>query len=106
MKHTIRTYAWIAGVLALLVLGCVPVAGVDDNYGADNYMGPTHYLSEPAYINGGFNTYSLGKPIYSSSSLTVIPEWVTAPSRRSNSDAGNFAYRASEVNRGGEPYLP
>lgn len=115
MKHTNRTRAGIAVVLALLVLGCTPVAGVDDNYyygapnanyGVDNFTGPFRYTSQPAYVNGGFGTYSLGAPIYSSSSLEVVPEWVTAPNNRSSNYAGNAAYRAGETGMGIDPFLP
>lgn len=101
MKHTTRAYAGIVGVLGFLVIGCTPVAGVDDNYGESPYTGSFGYTAQPSYYNGNFGVYGLGYPVYTSRNIAIEPEWVTTPSRYPYNYPGYHS--ANFSNRGDEP---
>lgn len=89
MKHAqMLARAGIAAVLIALSLGCTttpPLSGVYDNSSYEfehSYMGVFGYTAQPTYVYHGYETYSLGTPIYSNAHVSVIPEWVvTAPDK-------------------------
>ncbi len=78
MKCHTHVYASASCALALLVLGCAPTAGVNDNYGPETYTGGFAYTARPVSANVG-ETYSSSASSYNVGSVEVVPRVVTTP---------------------------
>lgn len=81
----------LALLFLLMSLTACMNASADDNYDDNNPSDTSYYdngynqqLYESTGLASGlgYHTYSLGYPIYSSKSIQVIPEWITAGTHR------------------------